>query len=36
MENKIPKKAKVDLVGLDQPTPFRFNGHQPGRKPEQF
>jgi type 1 glutamine amidotransferase len=36
MENKIPKKAKVDIVGTYHPSPFKFNGHQPGRKPEQF
>jgi type 1 glutamine amidotransferase len=36
LENKIPKKAKVDLVGTYKPTPFKFNGHQRGRKPEQF
>lgn len=36
LANKIPKKAKVDIVGSYTPTQFRFNGHQRGRKPEQF
>ena len=36
LENKIPKKAKVDIVGTYTPTQFKFNGHQRGRKPEHF
>jgi hypothetical protein len=36
LESRIPKKAKVDIVGPYKPTAFKFNGHQPGRKPEQF
>jgi type 1 glutamine amidotransferase len=36
LENKIPKKAKVDIVGDYQPTPFKFGGYTKGRKPEQF
>jgi type 1 glutamine amidotransferase len=31
-----PKKANVDLVGTYKPSPFKFGGHQRGRKPEQF
>jgi type 1 glutamine amidotransferase len=36
LENKIPKKAKVDIVGDYKPTPFKFGGYTKGRKPEQF
>jgi hypothetical protein len=30
------KKAKVDIVGEYQATPFKFGGHRKGLKPEQF
>ncbi len=36
MENKITRKANVGLVGTFTPSPFKFGGHQQGRKPEQF
>jgi hypothetical protein len=36
MEDKVPDRAKVDLVGEYKPLPFRFNGYEKGRKPEDF
>lgn len=36
MEEKMPEKAKVDLVGEFKATPFRTGGHVPGKKPEDF
>jgi type 1 glutamine amidotransferase len=36
LENKIPRKAEVSIVGEYQPTPFKFGGHRKGLKPEQF
>jgi hypothetical protein len=33
MENKIPAKSDVDLVGRYEPTPFGFGKHQRGVKP---
>jgi len=33
MEEKIPAKAKVDIVGEYQPSPFKFGGHKKGVKP---
>ncbi|NLU22997.1 MAG: ThuA domain-containing protein [Phycisphaerae bacterium] len=33
LEDKIPAKAKVDLVGAYKPLPFGFAGHQKGVKP---
>lgn len=33
MEDRIPAKAKVDLVGEYKPSPFRFGGHKKGVKP---
>jgi hypothetical protein len=36
LENKIPKKADVTIVGEYQPSPFKFGGHRKGMKPEQF
>ena len=32
MEDKIPARTNVDLVGEYKPLPFKFNGHQPGLK----
>lgn len=36
MEKKIAKRSKVDLVGDYRPTNFKFNGHVPGKKPEDY
>ena len=36
MEKKIPARSRVDLVGDYQPTNFKFNGHIPGRRPEDY
>lgn len=36
MERKIAAKSKVDVVGGYNPTPFKFGGHRPGLKPEDF
>ena len=33
MENKIPEKNNVDLVGVYHATPFKANGYQKGVKP---
>jgi hypothetical protein len=33
LEDRIPAKAVVDLVGSYQPLPFKFNGFQKGVKP---
>lgn len=33
LEDQIPAKTKVDLVGDFVPTPFKFGGHKPGVKP---
>jgi tRNA(His) 5'-end guanylyltransferase len=35
-EGSIPQKADVGIVGTFTPSPFKFGGHQRGRKPEQF
>lgn len=36
MEKKISPSMNINLVGEYTPSPFRFNGHQKGRKPEAF
>jgi len=36
LEDKIPEKTNVDLVGPYDPHPFGFGGFQKGRKPEDF
>ena len=36
LEDKIPEKSNVDLVGDYQPLPFKFNGFRPGMKPSDF
>jgi type 1 glutamine amidotransferase len=36
MEDKIPEKTNVDLVGEYKPTPYRFNGAKKGVKPEDL
>jgi type 1 glutamine amidotransferase len=33
LEEKIPEKSKVDVVGEYQPTMFKFKGYVPGKKP---
>ncbi|MFL5342417.1 MAG: ThuA domain-containing protein [Gemmataceae bacterium] len=33
LEDKIPEKSNVDLVGKFEPTPFRDGGHKKGVKP---
>ncbi len=33
MEDQIPAKACVDLVGTYEPTPIGFGGHKKGVKP---
>jgi hypothetical protein len=33
MEEAIPTKSKVDIVGEFKPSPFRFGGFQKGVKP---
>jgi hypothetical protein len=34
LEAKIPAKSDVALVGDYQPSNFKFNGFQPGVKPQ--
>lgn len=36
MEDKIPEKANVDIVGEYEPRPFRNNGFKPGVKPSDL
>jgi hypothetical protein len=36
LEDKIPEKAKVDIVGEFKPSPFRNNGFVKGVKPEDL
>lgn len=36
LEEKIPAKANVDIVGEYKPRPFGFNGFEKGRKPEDY
>ncbi len=36
MEDKIPAKSNVDLVGEYKPTPFKGGGHAKGVKPEDL
>jgi len=33
LEDKIPEKSKVDIVGEFKPLPFKFGGFKPGVKP---
>lgn len=33
LEDKIPKKAKVDIIGEYKPRPMKFGGHKKGVKP---
>ncbi len=36
LEDRIPPKSNVDIVGEYKPTPFGFNGFVKGRKPEDY
>jgi hypothetical protein len=36
MEDKIPERAKVEIVGEFQPRPFKFGGFEKGRRPADF
>lgn len=36
LEEKIPARAKVDLVGSYRPLPFGFGGHKKGVRPAQL
>jgi type 1 glutamine amidotransferase len=36
LEDKMPEKTKVDIVGEYTPSPFRFGGHVKGVKPEDL
>ena len=36
MEEKIPARASVDLVGEYKPSPFRFGGHKKGVRPGEL
>ena len=36
LEDSIPDKSDVDLVGEFKPSPFRFNGARKGLKPSDF
>lgn len=36
IEEKIPEKTNVDLVGEFKPTPFKFGGHVKGVKPSDL
>jgi hypothetical protein len=34
LEDQIPEKSNVDLVGPYEPSPFKFNGFRRGVRPE--
>ncbi|HEY2155234.1 MAG TPA: ThuA domain-containing protein [Isosphaeraceae bacterium] len=36
LEDQIPEKANVDLVGKYEPTPFGFGGFVKGKRPEDY
>jgi hypothetical protein len=36
LEDKIPAKSNVDLVGEYAPTKFAFNGFVKGKKPADY
>ena len=36
LEDKIPSKSCVDLVGTFEPSRFSFGGHKKGVKPEDL
>ncbi len=36
MEDKIPEKTKVDIVGKFEPTMFKFGGYTKGKKPADY
>jgi hypothetical protein len=35
-EAQIPAKAKVDIVGKYDPSPFGFNGYRKGKRPSDY
>jgi hypothetical protein len=36
LQDKIPEKSKVDIVGEYKPSPFRFGGHKKGVRPQDL
>jgi len=36
MDDRIPAKSDVSLVGRYEPSPFKFNGFKPGMKPQDW
>jgi hypothetical protein len=34
MEDRIPEKSNVEIVGEYDPSPFKFNGFKKGVKPQ--
>jgi hypothetical protein len=36
LENAITERATVEIVGTFTPSPFKFNGHVPGKKPADY
>jgi hypothetical protein len=36
LEDKIPAKSNVDIVGEFDPTPFKFNGHKREVRPSDL
>jgi hypothetical protein len=36
MENQIPSRSRVDLVGRFEPLPFGFGGFRKGVKPQDL
>ncbi|MBX7168947.1 MAG: ThuA domain-containing protein [Pirellulales bacterium] len=36
LEQQIPERSEVSLVGTYEPTPFRFNGFRRGMRPSDF
>jgi hypothetical protein len=36
LEEKIPAKSNVEIVGEFDPTPFKFNGHKQGVRPSDL
>jgi len=36
LENHIPEKTSVEIVGPFEPSPFKFGGHLPGKKPADY
>ncbi|GIX05463.1 MAG: hypothetical protein KatS3mg114_1332 [Planctomycetaceae bacterium] len=36
MEERIPARSKVDVVGRFEPSPFKFNGYKKGVRPSDY